>query len=141
VRIRQLTSLDIPLALPLMAELGYPSTSDAFSQRLTAVLSDPNGNVLVAEVEKQLLGLIGLQSFEMLHRPGRLGRVTALVVAESARGCGVGTSLLRAAEAHLLEAGCVMLEVTSAENRADAHAFYEAHGYHEKRRRFVKLPG
>ena len=136
--IRRLTSSDANFAASLMAELGYPTTADAFAERFAALCTNPHNAVLVAEAQGSILGLVSVHSFEMLHRPGRLGRITALVVASSARGHGVGTRLLRDAEDHLQKSGCTVLEVTSNDQRADAHAFYAARGYQEKRVRFVK---
>ncbi len=137
-KIRPLTPADIPLAVPLMAELGYPVEAGALAVRFAAVSANPDDAVLVAEHHGNLVGLIACHSFEMLHRPGRLGRITALVVAESARRHGVGHQLLAAAESHLRSRGCIKLEVTSAGHRDGAHAFYESHGYTEQRVRFVK---
>jgi ribosomal protein S18 acetylase RimI-like enzyme len=91
-------------------------------------------------VQGTVLGLVAVHSFEMLHRAGRIGRITALVVSASAQGRGIGTELLSAAESHLREHGCMQLEVTSGEQRAAAHAFYGRRGYREKRVRFVKDP-
>jgi hypothetical protein len=34
--------------------------------------------------------------------------------------------------------GCVRIEITSGEHRAGAHAFYEAIGYKQDSRRFIK---
>jgi len=138
--IRRLSSSDASLAAPLMAELGYLTTAEAFAERFAALSANPHSAVLVAEAQGSLLGLVAVHSFEMLHRPGRLGRITALVVASLARGRGVGTELLKAAEDYFQQSGCTMLEVTSNERRADAHAFYAARGYREKRVRFVKNP-
>lgn len=138
VTIRRLASEDLPRAAPLMAELGYPVTERQFAQRFDAVIAQADGGVLVAEKGAGLLGLIAFHSLEMLHKPGRLGRITALVVTESARGRDVGTALLEAAENHLKLQGCILLEVMSAERRSDAHAFYAARGYRETRVRFVK---
>ncbi len=138
--IRRLASSDVDLAAPMMADLGYPTTVDTFAERFAALCANPSSAVLVAEENGGFLGLVSVHSFEMLHRPGRLGRITALVVASSARGRGVGTELLKAAEEHLQQSGCTMLEVTSNDRRADAHAFYAARGYREKRVRFVKTP-
>src|SRR5262245_49333803 len=100
-----------------MAELGYPTTSDAFAERFAAMNADPDSAVFVAEMQGSMLGLVAVHSFEMLHRPGRLGRITALVVTSSAQGQGVGSELLDAVEAWFKERGCIMLEVTSAEQR------------------------
>ena len=124
-----------------MGELGYPTDPDEFSRRSAAVSERPEDAVLVAEENGNIVGLVALHSFEMIHRPGRLGRVTALVVAQSARGRGVGGQLLDAAEKHLLALGCTRLEVTSGPGRIDAHRFYESHGYKEWRVRFIKDPG
>ena len=60
------------------------------------------------------------------------------MVAAAARGRGIGTELLAAAEQHLRAKGCVKLEVTSGEQRSSAHDFYAAHGYKEERVRFTK---
>lgn len=138
MNIRRLTAEDVPSAVPLMAELGYPTDSASLAKRFAAVSAISGDAVLVADESGKLVGLIAVHSFEMLHRPGRLGRITALVVAEAARGRGIGRQLLSAAEDHLRALGCIKLEVTSAEHRADAHAFYGSHGYSEQRVRFMK---
>jgi GNAT superfamily N-acetyltransferase len=138
--VRRIEPRDVPNAVTLMVELGYPTTAGALGERIAAVTSNPGDAVLIAEEAGEVLGLVALHSFEMLHRAGRLGRITALVVAENARRRGVGGKLLRAAESQLLSIGCTMLEVTSAEQRRDAHDFYAAHGYREYRARFIKNP-
>jgi GNAT superfamily N-acetyltransferase len=140
MNVRLLALSDLTKALPLMAELGYPTDPTSFAERAGAVNKSADSGVLVAELNGQILGLVAFHSFEMLHRPGRLGRITALVVSAAARSRGVGGQLLEAAERHLIEAGSIKLEVTSAERRTDAHGFYAAHGYAEQRVRFVKNP-
>jgi len=136
--IRRITSSDVPSAAALLAELGYPTTEADLGERLKAIATNPDDAVLVAAEDGNILGLVSVHSFEMIHRPGRLGRVTALVVAAAARGRGVGAELLGAAEAHLRAKGCVKLEVTSGEQRSSAHDFYAANGYKEERVRFTK---
>jgi len=139
--IRRITSSDVPSAAALLAELGYPTTEADLGERLKAIATNPDDAVLVAAEDGNILGLVSVHSFEMIHRPGRLGRVTALVVAAAARGRGVGAELLGAAEAHLRAKGCVKLEVTSGEQRSPAHDFYAAKGYTEERVRFTKSSG
>ena len=138
--IRRLTPSDVSKVTPLMAELGYPTNDASFAERGAAVSANPDDGVLIAEEAGAIVGLVAIHSFEMLHRPGRLGRITALVVSASARGRGVGQELLSAAESHLRSIGCTKLEVTSGASRADAHGFYAAHGYQEQRVHFVKSP-
>ena len=136
--IRRLAAADIPSAATLLAELGYPTSVAALTKRLEAIAANPDDAVFVAEEEGKVLGLLSVHSFEMIHRAGRLGRITALVVAASDRGRGLGTELLGAAESHLRAKGCVKLEVTSGESRSAAHDFYAVHGYLEERVRFTK---
>ena len=136
--IRRITASDIPSATALLAELGYPTTEADLGERLKAIATNPEDAVLVAAEDGNILGLVSVHSFEMIHRPGRLGRITSLIVAASARGRGLGTNLLAAAEKHLRAYGCAKLEVTSGEQRSSAHDFYAANGYKEERVRFTK---
>jgi len=62
--------------------------------------------------------------------------ITALVTASAARRRGVGQLLVGSAKRWATEQGCVRLSVTSAERRADAHAFYVACGMPYTGRRF-----
>ncbi len=136
--IRRITASDVASAAALLAELGYPTTEADLGERLKAIATNPGDAVLVAAEDGNILGLVSVHSFEMIHRPGRLGRITSLIVAASARGRGLGTNLLAAAEKHLRAYGCAKLEVTSGEQRSSAHDFYAANGYKEERVRFTK---
>ena len=136
--IRRITASDVASAAALLAELGYPTTEADLGERLKAIATNPDDAVLVAAEDGNILGLVSVHSFEMIHRPGRLGRITSLIVAASARGRGLGTNLLAAAEKHLRANGCVKLEVTSGEQRSSAHDFYASNGYKEERVRFTK---
>jgi uncharacterized protein YndB with AHSA1/START domain/GNAT superfamily N-acetyltransferase len=137
-KIRRLTRSDLPQVVRLMAELGYPTDDASLAERVAAVSANPDDAVLVAEKAGVIVGLVAMHSFEMLHRPGRLGRITAFVVSQSARRRGIGRQLLGDAESHLRLKGCIKLEVTSGETRSDAHGFYAALGYREPRVHFVK---
>jgi len=46
--------------------------------------------------------------------------------------------LVHAAESHFVERGAAVSIVTSANRRADAHAFYQTHGYTFDGRRYKK---
>ena len=67
-------------------------------------------------------------------------RITALVVGRNARRHGVGRLLMRHAEQMAVAQGCEFVELTSAADRADAHAFYRSIGYEVNSLRFRKLP-
>jgi GNAT superfamily N-acetyltransferase len=55
--------------------------------------------------------------------------ILGLVVADSARGGGIGADLVRAAEAWAHGHGCDELRVRSRVERERAHRFYERAGY------------
>jgi GNAT superfamily N-acetyltransferase len=54
---------------------------------------------------------------------------------------GVGKALVDASEKWAVAQGCKRILVTSGEERHEAHAFYEAMGYHHYARRFAKRIG
>jgi len=61
------------------------------------------------------------------------------VVDESHRGEGIGRALVEAMEAEARARRCVLLFLTTAAGREDAHAFYGRVGLDETGKRFTKL--
>ena len=87
-------------------------------------------------------GVIGCLSWHItpvVHRPRPVGQITMMVVAEEARGEGVGAALVAEAEARLKAAGCGLIEVTSNVKRLRAHNFYEKLGYERTSYRFARV--
>jgi GNAT superfamily N-acetyltransferase len=121
----------------LLTELGYPAPPETIAERLSGLIR-ANETVLVAARGDDIIGMASVHVTPVLHRPTPVGRVTALVVTQSARGRGVGRALVSAAEQLLRERGCELLEVTSNMRRTDAHAFYERLGYEPTSVRFKK---
>jgi GNAT superfamily N-acetyltransferase len=60
------------------------------------------------------------------------------VVDERHRRRGIGEVLVAAVEREARARGCVLLFLTTAERRADAHAFYRRIGLEETGRRFAR---
>ena len=118
--VRRADSSDVQELARLFSELGYPVTADTLGDRFHAY-SIAGEHAFVAEGSDGLLGALTVHATPVLHRPTYVGRITALIVDESARGRGVGRALVTAAEQHLAERGCALIEVTSNQRRADAH--------------------
>lgn len=122
----------------LCTQLGYPADADAMPGRLARVASDPNARVLVAESGDAAIGLATVHLRHTMNHAAPLAQLTLLVVDEGRRTRGVGRALTRAAEQWARERGCRRIVVTTALQRADAHAFYERVGYRHTGRRYGK---
>ncbi|MBM3115943.1 GNAT family N-acetyltransferase [Jeongeupia naejangsanensis] len=132
---------DAPVLARLMTSLGYPSTDCEMQTRLGQLDKAGGYGALVAEIDEQVVGLIGLSLGLSLDQDGAHARIIALVVAEHCRGTGIGQVLLAAGEAWAHEHGADRLIVNSAHQREHAHHFYEAQGYRDTGLRFVKTLG
>jgi len=137
LEIRDARLTDAPALAALLRELGFPASANTITSRLDTMLG-ASEVVLVAAQDGALLGLLTVHITPVLHRPTPVGRLTALVVTERARGQGVGRALVAAAEKLLAERGCGLVEVTSNRRLTDAHAFYERLGYQATSLRFKK---
>jgi ribosomal protein S18 acetylase RimI-like enzyme len=126
-----------PLA-ELIHQLGYPTNGDVIRQRLQDLFSDANNHVFVAQMDGKIVGVMVLNYIRLLHKAERKAMISALVVDEAMRGSGVGAALLERAYEHANASGCTVIELSSNESRTRAHAFYEKHGFVEKRKRFVR---
>jgi ribosomal protein S18 acetylase RimI-like enzyme len=120
----------------LIDALGYEAEAADIRRRLAA-LAKAGQQIVVAE-KGRLAGVLTTSMMIVLHRPKPVGRISMLVVAEDARGAGIGTALVAEAEKRLAAKGCGLIEVTSNKKRLRAHAFYERLGYERTSYRFAK---
>lgn len=122
----------------LLGQLGYASTAESVVSRLARMASELGHHVLVAELDGAVVGLVSVFVRHLLSTDAPLARIASMVVDDSRRSRGVGHQLVMAAEALARDAGCDRIEVTSAERRTRAHAFYRRLGYEDRPQRFVK---
>ena len=136
-KLREARSSDIPRLVELIEQLGHEISEKQLKKNLAA-LKRSGETPIVATLAKTVVGLCGIGRRIVIHRPAPLGRISALVVSKEARGQGIGRMLVEAAEEWMRNKGCTLVEVTSNDRRAQAHAFYRHLGYERSSIRFFK---
>jgi ribosomal protein S18 acetylase RimI-like enzyme len=129
VRLRSITSDDVPECLSLLAQLGYQMTLEEAMRRVGEVISTPDHSALVAETAGRIVGLLHMFARPAIENP-REAVVQAIVVDEAFRRDGIGRTLMVEAERWGCERDCRSVVLSSNVTRAPAHAFYAALGYH-----------
>jgi len=122
----------------LFGELDYAVEAQDVAAAFEMLSRYPKDRVFVAVVDGGVAGLIAFHLTPLLHDPLGLGRITALVVSETARGRGVGGLLVAEVERFARTVPCRRIEVSSREYRQAAHRFYRNRGYQDDDRRFLK---
>jgi GNAT superfamily N-acetyltransferase len=130
MEIRPARTADAEAVNELLGQLGYPQDGQATTAaRIQTWAEDPAGAAYVADADGGVHGLIAVHVCPFFERDGAWGRIVALVVSDRARGRGVGSRLVAAAESFAAGHRCLRMEVTSADRRLDAHNFYQRRGY------------
>ena len=137
--IRRATVDDAETIATLLGELGYPTSAESIPARLRSLEREASPVFVAVGTDDTPLGLAAATRHAGLHADAPVAYITALVTSSAARGQGVGRALVGACEAWAREHGCGRLAVTSAEGRADAHAFYPSCGLPYTGRRFAKV--
>ena len=134
IPIRLATEQDVEGAIRLMAQLGYPALSlHMFAETYHSVLRHPAMTVLVCESDDgELVGLATLSRRPQLRLTADLITIDEFVVADNARGRGVGRALLEHIKAMARKAGARRLELnTNRARESYRRAFYIKNGFSE----------
>ncbi len=121
----------------LLGQLGYETDAAAVAPRLERLVI-VGDRLVVAVLEDQVVGLAHLHASPTIEHERPAAKISALVVDESRRGQGIGRALVDAMEAEARARRCVLLFLTTAARREDAHAFYSRVGLEETGTRFTK---
>lgn len=136
VVIRRATATDIPGIVGMLVddEIGTsresPDDLTPYQAAFEVIDADPNQLLVVAESNGELVGTLQLTIIPGLSRKGASrGLVEAVRVAASARGTGLGTTLMEWSIEESRRRGCNLVQLTSDKARVDAHRFYNRLGF------------
>ena len=135
--IRAAKAGDAAEIVKLIALLDHKAEESGVRKRIGQLAKDKLAP-LVVTLDEQVVGLCGIDMMVAIHRDQPVGRINILVVATAARGQGIGRMLVDAAEGELRKRGCGLVEVTSNDRLAEAHAFYRHMGFERTSIRFCK---
>ena len=127
-----------PQMAELLGQLGYPADPGEVRKKISALSNSRSDYIWLAHSQEKMVGLLAFHLTPLLHAPGSLGRITALVVDEDFRGKGIGRRLVETAEEWGWDRECTRIELTSGDQRSRAHHFYLALGYALESKRFIK---
>lgn len=136
-RIRDALPGDGAAVARLAGELGYPTSAEAATQRIAALIDRREERFRVAvDGEGEILGWCSLEAVRRVYHEAFL-EVTGLVVTAAARGRGLGTALMADAEDLARAAGLGLVRLRSNALRLEAHAFYAGLGYERSKTQYA----
>ena len=140
VLIRQATASDIPQMNELFRnDLGYTECTLKIVENQFAGLDLTREAVFVAECDSRIAGVIHVEKYNVLYFPP-MANLLGIAVASDFRRQGIGTALLKQAEAWARQNGITCMRLNSGSSRTQAHEFYRAQGYTDEKTqlRFIK---
>ena len=92
--------------------------------------ADPNNELIVAELNGEVVGTLQLTYTPSISfQGGKRCTVESVRVDEKLRGQGIGREMMLWAVRRANERGCISMQLTTNNDRTDAHRFYENLGF------------
>lgn len=135
VLITPATLADIPALSNLLTtlftqEAEFTPDSAAQVRGLNLIIRQPEtGLILVARNEDTVLGMVNLLYTVSTALGERVGLLEDMVIADHARGRGIGTQLLEQAIAAARSNGCRRITLLTDRDNIVAQRFYQKHGF------------
>ncbi len=123
-----MTPHDLPRVQALLGQLGYDLPGDEVRRRFVALTGAPGHVLMIAELGEHPVGALHAFMRPALEKPPEVV-IQSLVVEQSQRRAGIGSSLMAAAERWAAGQSLTSIVLASQADREDAHAFYRGLGY------------
>lgn len=115
---------------PLGASREVSIDLSCYYRAYNSLKDDPNNEVVVIEKDGEIIATLQLTIIPGLTRKGSTrAQIEGVRVAQSHRGSGIGTQLMKWAIERARERGCSLVQLTTDNSRKDAHRFYERLGF------------
>lgn len=102
----------------------------AYDRAFDAIDADPNNELLVAEHDGRIAGVLQLTFIPYLtYQGGWRALIEGVRVSAAMRGQGVGRALVEEAVTRARAKGCHLVQLTTDKQRPDALRFYERLGF------------
>jgi len=103
---------------------------DDYFRAFTAICEDPNNELVVAEHEGEIVGMLQITFIPYLtYQGGWRALVEGVRINRQRRGQGLGRRMFEWAIARARERGCHLVQLTTDKARSDAVRFYESLGF------------
>jgi predicted N-acetyltransferase YhbS len=126
---------DAPRISVLLDQLGWVVPPEKVVVELSA---SPSTEVVVAELDRDVVGLIAVTTRRQFQRAGNLITIDTLVVDERHCSRGIGEQLVGVALEAAARSGAQAVEAVSALRRVEARRFYERLGFEITANYFVR---
>ena len=132
MNIRYATHQDMESLLPLLNELGYPTTFDQLKIRYSNYIQDSRYGLVVYEDNAIIAGFIAWSKSNLFVSNAVRFHIEALVVVSHCRGKTIGKKLMEFVEQEAKKNAPSIIDLTSGLRRKKdgAHEFYKKLGYH-----------
>lgn len=138
LRFRRARAADVPEIVRLLADdpLGAKRERyetplpESYGRAFAAIDADPNNELIVAEQDARVVGVLQLTFIPYLtYQGGWRALIEGVRVDSQTRSQGLGRALFEWAIARARERGCHLVQLTTDKTRPDAKRFYGALGF------------
>ncbi|MCT4635483.1 MAG: GNAT family N-acetyltransferase [Rickettsiales bacterium] len=131
ISIRKAQVTDIEALLPLLEQLGYPSTKEELEKRFIHFLNKDGYGVAVACLNNKIVGFVAFSKSELFVSDMTRIHIEGITVDKSIRGQNIGKQLMEFVEKYAQRFSPAVIDLTSGLRRASegTHEFYKKLGY------------